>query len=73
MSRTMVDAVLSLTEYYRFSKGIFPWVGFKTKYVEYENVERVAGETKWSFWKLFKYAIDGIVALLRHRFVSLRY
>ncbi|MBQ1507831.1 MAG: glycosyltransferase family 2 protein [Erysipelotrichaceae bacterium] len=61
MSRTMVDAVLSLTEYYRFSKGIFPWVGFKTKYVEYENVERVAGETKWSFWKLFKYAIDGIV------------
>ncbi len=61
MSRTMVDAVLSLTEYYRFSKGIFPWVGFKTKYIEYENVERVAGETKWSFWKLFKYAIDGIV------------
>ncbi len=61
MSRNLVDAVLSLTEYYRFSKGIFPWVGFKTKYVEYENVERVAGETKWSFWKLFKYAIDGIV------------
>ncbi len=61
MSRKMVDAVLSMSEYYRFSKGIFPWVGFKTKYVEFENVERVAGETKWSFWKLFKYAIDGIV------------
>ncbi len=61
MSRRMVDAVLSLSEYYRFSKGIFPWVGFKTKYIEYENVERVAGETKWNFWKLFKYAIDGIV------------
>ena len=61
MSRAMVDAVLSLTEYHRFSKGIFPWVGFKTKYLEYENVERVAGETKWSFWQLFKYAIDGIV------------
>ena len=61
MSRKMVDAVISVSEYYRFSKGIFPWVGFKTKYIEYENVERVAGETKWSFWKLFKYAIDGIV------------
>ena len=61
MNRQMVDAVLSMSEYYRFSKGIFPWVGFKTKYVEYENIERVAGETKWSFWSLFKYAIDGIV------------
>ena len=61
MNREMVDAVLSLNEYYRFSKGIFPWVGFKTKYLEYENVERVAGETKWNFWSLFKYAIDGIV------------
>ena len=61
MNRKMVDAVLSITEYNRFSKGIFAWVGFKTKYIEFENVERVAGETKWSFWKLFKYAIDGIV------------
>ena len=61
MNRNMVDAVLKLGEYHRFSKGIFAWVGFKTKYLEYENVERVAGETKWSFWKLFKYAIDGIV------------
>ena len=61
MSRNMVNAILSLPEYNRFSKGIFSWVGFKTKYIEYENVERVAGETKWSFWKLFGYAIDGIV------------
>ena len=61
MSRNMVNAILSLPEYNRFSKGIFSWVGFKTKYIEYENVERVAGETKWSFWKLFAYAIDGIV------------
>ncbi|MDO4499725.1 MAG: glycosyltransferase family 2 protein [Erysipelotrichaceae bacterium] len=61
MSRKMVDAIISLPEYNRFSKGIFSWVGFKTKYVEFENVERVAGETKWSFWKLFAYAIDGIV------------
>ncbi len=62
MTRTMVDAILSLTEYHRFSKGIFVWVGFKTDYLEFENVERIAGETKWSFWKLFKYAIEGIVA-----------
>ena len=61
MKRQMVDAILSMPEYHRFSKGIFAWVGFDTKYLEYENVERVAGETKWSFWKLFKYAIDGIV------------
>ena len=61
MSRKMVDAIISLSEYNRFSKGIFSWVGFRTKYIEYENVERVAGETKWSFWKLFAYAIDGIV------------
>lgn len=61
MTREMVNAVLELGEYHRFSKGIFAWVGFNTKYLEYENVERVAGETKWSFWKLFKYAIDGIV------------
>ena len=60
MTRQMVDAVLSLTEYNRFSKGIFNWVGFKTKYLPYKNVERVAGITDWSTWKLFKYAIDGI-------------
>ncbi|MBE5957566.1 MAG: glycosyltransferase family 2 protein [Lachnospiraceae bacterium] len=62
MSRKMVDAILSMKEYNRFSKGIFGWVGFKTKWLEFENVERVAGETKWSFFKLFLYAIDGIVA-----------
>ncbi|QLQ60879.1 glycosyltransferase family 2 protein [Limosilactobacillus reuteri] len=60
MTRQMVNAVLSLTEYNRFSKGIFNWVGFKTKYLPYKNVERVAGTTDWSTWKLFKYAIDGI-------------
>jgi len=53
---------LSLHERNRFSKGIFPWVGFKTKWFEYENVNRVAGETKWSFWKLFLYSLDGITA-----------
>ena len=58
----MVDAILSLREYNRFSKGIFGWVGFKTKWVPYVNVERVAGETKWSFWKLFRYSLEGIVA-----------
>lgn len=62
MNRKMVNSILSLTEYNRFSKGIFAWVGYKTKYIEFENVERVAGETKWSFWKLFKYAIEGIIA-----------
>ena len=62
MNRKFVDALLSLGEYNRFSKGLFGWVGFKTKWLEYENVERVAGETKWSFWKLFAYAIEGIVA-----------
>lgn len=62
MSRKYVDALLSLKEYNRFSKGLFGWVGFKTKWIEFENVERVAGETKWSFWKLFKYSIEGIVA-----------
>ena len=61
MKRPMVDAILTLDEYHRFSKGIFAWVGFNTKYIEYENERRVAGETKWSFWGLFKYAIDGIV------------
>lgn len=60
MTRQMVDAVLSMTEYNRFSKGIFSWVGFETKYIDYQNVERVAGQTSWSFWKLFKYSIDGI-------------
>ena len=62
MTRQMVDAILSLSEYNRFSKGIFGWVGFKTKWIEYQNIERAAGETKWSFWKLFLYSIDGIVA-----------
>lgn len=62
MRRTMVDAILSLGEYNRFSKGIFGWVGFKTQWVPYLNVERAAGETKWSFWKLFIYALDGIIA-----------
>lgn len=60
MTRQMVNAVLSLKEYNRFSKGIFNWVGFKTKYLPYKNVERVAGTTDWSTWKLFKYAFDGI-------------
>ncbi|MBR2993366.1 MAG: glycosyltransferase family 2 protein [Clostridiales bacterium] len=62
MRREVVDAILSLTERQRFSKGIFAWVGFRTKWVEHENVERAAGETKWSFWKLFRYAVDGIVS-----------
>ncbi len=62
MTRQFVEAVLSVKEYNRFSKGIFGWVGFKTKWIEFENVERKKGETKWSFWKLFLYAIDGIVA-----------
>ncbi|OQO71197.1 glucosyl transferase family 2 [Enterococcus villorum] len=61
MTRQMVDAVLELTEYNRFSKGLFSWVGFKTEYISFENRERVAGETSWSFWKLFNYSIDGIV------------
>ncbi len=62
MTRKVVDAIVSMKEYNRFSKGIFGWVGFRRKWLEFENVERVAGETKWSFWKLFLYAIDGIVA-----------
>ena len=62
MTRQMVDAVLSVTEYNRFSKGIFAWVGFRTKWVEYENVERMHGETKWSFWGLFRYALDGMLS-----------
>lgn len=62
MRRTVVDAILSMREYNRFSKGIFGWVGFKTKWIPFVNVERVAGETKWSFWKLFLYSLEGIVA-----------
>ena len=57
MTRHMVDSILSMSEYNRFSKGIFSWVGFKTKYIEYENVERVAGTTSWSFMNLFKYSV----------------
>lgn len=62
MTRQMVDSILSMSEYNRFSKGIFGWVGFETKWLSYENVERVAGETKWSFWKLFIYSLEGIIA-----------
>ena len=61
MTRQFKDAILEMGEYNRFSKGIFGWVGFKTKWIEYENVERKAGETKWSFWKLFKYSLEGII------------
>ncbi len=61
MKREMVDAIVSMSEYNRFSKGIFGWVGFRTYWLPYKNVERMAGETKWSFWKLLKYAIDGII------------
>ena len=62
MTRKMVDAILSMREYNRFTKGIFGWVGFETKWLEYENVERAKGETKWNFWKLLLYSIDGITA-----------
>ena len=62
MTRQMVDAVLSMKEYNRFTKGIFGWVGFRTKWIEFENVERVKGETKWSFWGLLLYSIEGITA-----------
>lgn len=62
MKRSVVNAILSMSEYNRFSKGIFSWVGFRTKWIEYENVERSAGTTKWSVWKLFSYAMEGIVA-----------
>lgn len=61
MTRQMVDSILELTEYNRFSKGLFSWVGFKTEYLSFENRERSAGETSWSFWKLFNYSIDGII------------
>ncbi|MBE5883550.1 MAG: glycosyltransferase family 2 protein [Lachnospiraceae bacterium] len=62
MTRQMVDSILSMREYNRFTKGIFGWVGFRTKWLEYENIERAKGETKWSFWKLLMYSFDGIVA-----------
>lgn len=62
MKRQMVDAILSMKEVNRFSKGIFGWVGFRTKWIPFQNVQRIAGETKWSFWKLFKYSIQGILA-----------
>ncbi len=61
MKRDMVDAIVAMTEYNRFSKGIFGWIGFRTYWLAFENVERVAGQTKWNFWTLFKYAIDGII------------
>ena len=61
MRRQMVDAVLEVSEYNRFSKGIFAWVGFKTKYLEYKNVERVAGKTSWNFWQLLNYSLEGII------------
>ena len=62
MTRQVVDAILSMTEYNRFTKGIFGWVGYETKWLEYENIERRKGETKWSFWKLFVYSLEGITA-----------
>jgi hypothetical protein len=62
MRRQVVDSLLELKEYNRYSKGLFSFIGFDTKWLEYENVERVVGESKWSFWKLFKYAVEGIVA-----------
>ena len=62
MSRAVVDAIINDREYNRFSKGIFSWVGFRTKWISYENVERSAGKTSWSFWQLFKYAMEGILA-----------
>jgi glycosyltransferase involved in cell wall biosynthesis len=62
MTRQMVNSILELKEYNRYSKGLFQFVGYNTKWLEYENIERVAGETKWSFWKLFIYALEGIIA-----------
>lgn len=62
MTRQMVDAILQMSEYNRFTKGIYGWVGFRTKWLEYENIERAKGETKWNFWKLFLYSIEGIAA-----------
>ena len=63
MTKQFKDAILQLSEYNRFSKGIFGWVGFQTKWIEFENVERQAGETKWSFWKLLLYSLEGIIAV----------
>jgi len=62
MNRKYLEALLTLHEKNRFSKGIFPWIGFNIKWFEYENIKRAKGETKWSFWKLFSYSLDGIVA-----------
>jgi len=62
MNRKYLEAILAMPERNRFSKGIFPWIGFRTKWFEYENIERKAGRTKWSFWKLFAYSLDGIIA-----------
>lgn len=62
MTRQMVDSILAVKEYNRFSKGIFSWVGYKTKWLEYKNIERVAGTTKWNFWKLFLYSLESIIA-----------
>ena len=62
MTRQVADAILAMTEYNRFTKGIFGWVGYETKWLEYENIERKKGETKWSFWKLFLYSLEGIIA-----------
>ncbi|MBR0369985.1 MAG: glycosyltransferase family 2 protein [Methanobrevibacter sp.] len=62
MNRSVVDSILELNENNRFSKGIFEWIGFNTKWIEYENIERIEGETSWSFWQLFKYSIEGIVS-----------
>ena len=64
MKRSMVEAILSMPEYNRFTKGIFGWVGFNTKWLEFQNVERAAGETKWSFWKLFRYALEGLIGVI---------
>jgi glucosyltransferase len=61
MNRKFKNAILEMSEYNRFSKGIFGWVGFRTKWIEFENVERIAGETKWSFFKLFRYSLEGII------------
>ena len=61
MKREMTDAIVEMSEYNRFSKGIYGWIGFRTKWLAYRNTERVAGETKWNFWKLLKYSVDGII------------
>lgn len=61
LSRKAVNAILSMPEYNRFSKGLYEWIGFRTKWFEFKNVERAAGETKWSFWKLFRYSLEGIM------------